>query len=77
MRVRVGPYPYPYPYPSPTVPTPTPDPNPNPDPNQGPMATLRGYRARAGRGVLFGAYASVLTPGATIRAGSPVQAQYC
>ena len=41
------------------------------------MATLRGYRARAGRGVLFGAYASVLTPGATIRAGSPVQAQYC
>ena len=41
------------------------------------MTTLRGYRARAGRGVLFGAYASVLTAGATIRVGAPVQVQYC
>ena len=41
------------------------------------MATLRTYRSRAGRGVLFGAYASVLTPGATVRVGSPVQVQYC
>jgi uncharacterized protein YcbX len=46
-------------------------------PAAGPMTTLRGYRARAGRGVLFGAYASVLTPGATIRVGAPVQVQYC
>ena len=46
-------------------------------PAAGPMTTLRGYRARAGRGVLFGAYASVLTPGAYIRVGAPVQVQHC
>ena len=42
-----------------------------------PIATLRGYRARAGRGVLFGAYTSALTPDATIHVGAPVQVQSC
>ena len=42
-----------------------------------PMVTLSGYRARAGQGILVGAYASALTPGAAVNVGAPVQAQYC
>jgi hypothetical protein len=46
-------------------------------PAAAPMVTLSGYRARAGQGILFGAYASALTPGAAINVGAPVQVQYC
>ena len=41
----------------------------------GPMSTLRGYRARAGKGVLFGIYLAPLNPGARVRVGDVVEAR--
>ena len=39
----------------------------------GPMSTLRGYRARAGKGVLFGVYLAPLNPGERVRVGDAVE----
>ena len=42
----------------------------------GPMKSLRAYRARAGTGVLFGAYLSPVMQG-VVSPGQPVTVTYC
>ena len=42
-------------------------------PGSGPMSTLKGYRSRAGAGVLFGIYLTPVKLGARIRAGDMVE----
>ena len=39
----------------------------------GPMQSLRGYRARAGRGIAFGIYLEPLTTGVTVHVGDRVE----
>ena len=39
----------------------------------GPMQTLRGYRSRAARGVLFGIYLAPMTVGTNVRVGDAIQ----
>mmetsp|Transcript_30683 Transcript_30683/g.47456 ORF Transcript_30683/g.47456 Transcript_30683/m.47456 type:complete len:345 (+) Transcript_30683:49-1083(+) len=43
--------------------------------SDGPMATLKGYRAKRGRGVLFGVYLMALNPGSIVRVGDQVETE--